>query len=139
MNGARINLVFAGEPKNVSLAGAVTRIFCEFVRLPAPDAARVELALVEAANNAIIHGCHGRADAEIHMQVRIEGGALVIELRDPGIPLPVLPDGEMPDPLAESGRGWPLIRACVDRVGYRSEGGINILTLGKLLPAGSGG
>jgi serine/threonine-protein kinase RsbW len=133
MHAAEIDLALSSELKNVPLAAGVVRAFCEFARLPPAAMAQVELALVEAVNNVIAHGCPGRTDARIGIRLRVRGDALVIELRDPGIPLPALPGAAMPDSPAECGRGWPLIHACVDRVEYRSEDGSNVLTLGKNL------
>lgn len=134
MHAAEISLSIRSEARNVALVGCVVRVFCEFLRLSRPVAAQVELAVVEAVNNAIEHGCRGRTDAEIGMGIRVEDDVLLVELRDPGIPIPAIPGPAMPDPLAESGRGWPLIHACMDRIDYRSEGGINVLTLGRNLP-----
>lgn len=135
MGPAEVSLGIRSEAKNVVLVGCVIRVFCEFVRVPVSIATQIEVALVEAVNNAIAHGCKGRTDAEIRIRARIEDGYLVIELQDPGEPLQTLPGPEMPHPLEESGRGWPLIHAYMDWIEYRSEGGINFLTLSKLLPA----
>lgn len=54
-----------------------------------PDAALVdlELALVEAANNIVLHGYAGRSDGVIHLQVRLEDGMVALELSDDGAPM----------------------------------------------------
>lgn len=131
----RISVAIGNDAKNVSLVGAVVRIFCKFLGLTELETHNLELAVAEAVNNAILHGCRHLAEAEIRVTARCLPGAMVIERRDPGIPIAALPESyAMPDPLAESGRGWPLIYSAVDLVEYRTEDGINILTLTKYLP-----
>ena len=126
-----INLVIGNDPRNVTLAGLVVRAFCETADLSSLEAALLELAVVEAVNNIIEHACRDLPEAEIRLAAAVAHGALTIELRDPGLALPTPPGDQMPDPLAESGRGWPLILASVDQVDYRNEEGMNVLTLQK--------
>jgi serine/threonine-protein kinase RsbW len=134
---AEVHLSIRSEARNVTLAAKLIRVFCEFAALPALAAVEVELALVEAANNAILHGSR-TTDAKITMHARIEADALVIELHDSGEPLANLPGRDMPPPLEESGRGWPLIHALMDRIDYCSDGGVNVLTLTKSLAGAQG-
>jgi serine/threonine-protein kinase RsbW len=91
----------------------------------------LELAIVEAANNIVLHGYAGRA-GEIEMLACLDGG-LGVELRDTGIPIPPerLADAPHAAVDAEHGRGLAIIRACVDRMEYASAGGVNCLTLFK--------
>lgn len=134
MTSAELLLSLRADARQVSLAAATLRTYCDFAGLPGPTLGQIELAVVEALNNVIEHACQDRSDAEIHMAVRVENDSLIVELRDPGRSLAVLPNPEMPDPLDESGRGWPLIFLLMDRVDYYHERGVNILTLGKRLP-----
>jgi serine/threonine-protein kinase RsbW len=90
----------------------------------------VELAFVEAANNVIQHGGLRSGD-ELDILVTADGAGVTVELQDRGIPMPpdALADAAEPEDLAESGRGLWLIRALADEVAYRSEDGVNRLTL----------
>lgn len=94
---------------------------------------RLEIALTEALNNVVLHG-NLPEDAGIDLTVRKAGPALLVEIRDPGRPVParLFDAARNPaeiDPLAESGRGIPLIVAMSDALGYDSREGSNCLTL----------
>ena len=91
----------------------------------------LELALVEAVNNIVIHGYLDEAGA-IELCITRDSGVR-LELRDWGrrIPEAELKGLERASPLDESGRGIAIIRACVDLLDYRSEEGLNRLTLFK--------
>ena len=128
-------LIIPSEPRHTDLAGGLLRVFCAALGFPPGETARIELAAVEAINNAIEHAYGGRAGSEVAIQARIEDACLWIEVRDQGIALRVPPEGVMPDPWDEHSRGWPLLRACMDRVEYRSDEAGNLLILGKRLPA----
>lgn len=132
MTKPSITLVIGNDYHQVTLAGAVIRALCEAVGMTAVDTALLELAVVEAVNNIMEHACADLPGAEIRLFASLgDAREILIELRDPGTPLPNPPSAVMPDPLAESGRGWPLILASVDRVEYRAEGGENVLRLSK--------
>jgi serine/threonine-protein kinase RsbW len=90
--------------------------------------ADLNLAFVEAANNVVVHG---GGDAAMQLSVVVEPGMLRMELIDAGAAIPeaVLSADAPDDPLAESGRGLGLIRACVDELTYSSEFGRNRLVL----------
>ncbi len=100
------------------------------------DAFELELAMVEAANNIVLHGYAGRDDAVIGMEVRRAPAAVEVALTDTGTPIPAgvldLP-GEVTDD-SEHGRGIAIIRAFVDGVDYRSLDGVNRLLLSKAQP-----
>lgn len=94
--------------------------------------AAVELALVEALTNAILHGTLESA-ARIEIAITLGADAMVIEIIDssPPMPLFLLQDaGEHkmafdPDDLysiPESGRGLSLIVMSMDEVTYRHVG-----------------
>lgn len=131
-----VSVAIGNDPKNLLLATGVIRVLCEFVGLSGRETALVEIAVAEAVSNAMLHACADQPDAEIWLVARCEPGVMEIERRETGIPIPALPENpKMPDPLAETGRGWPLIYSGVDKVAFRIEDGVNILTLTKRLPA----
>lgn len=97
----------------------------------------LELALVEAANNIVIHGYAGRDDGLIHMMVTHDEAAVMLDLWDEGAPMQ---EGRLsacrPFSLnAESGRGIGIIQSCIDDIAYSREGNRNHLRLTKLLTA----
>lgn len=129
-----IRLEINSEALNVDLVGVAIRALCFTVGIPAVDAARVELGVVEAVNNVIRHGYAHRADGQIAIAWNREPGNIRIEIRDQGEPLPHWrPRPSFPDPFEESGRGWPLIAACFDQVDYCAQNTGNTLTLTKVI------
>jgi len=91
----------------------------------------LELAVVEAINNIVIHG-YGAETGEIEMHLTVDGG-LKVELWDRGRPIPAdkLTGEGQASLMSENGRGLAIIRACVDRLDYRSDAGGNRLMLFK--------
>ena len=94
-----------------------------------------ELALVEAANNVIEHGCAGLPEGEVTLLVGISLDAVRMELVDRGAPVP---DGqfmrcEIVSPDAARGRGTSIIQSCIDSIEYSSENGLNRLVMTKRL------
>ena len=80
--------------------------------LPEEACYEVKLALSEAVTNAIRHGSRS-PDAEIHIRVSGEPGALIFEVIDTGRFVPrVTRRGDMP----ESGRGLEFMRLMMDEV-----------------------
>lgn len=99
--------------------------------------ADLELAIVEAANNIVLHGTQGMKDQSIGLTIRRVADGVEVTLEDNGrsIPAGVLEAAIPLDLGAESGRGMGLIAACTDRVDYfaRPEG--NRLVLFKAVPS----
>lgn len=104
----------------------------------------LELALTEAFSNIVRHGVCCRADQFIDIDYRYEAGRLTMTLRDRGraIPAELLRDSDGPFPFPdpedmaswpEGGMGLMMIRASVDEMTYRVDGGMNTLTLIKHL------
>ena len=92
----------------------------------------LELALVEAANNIVIHGYRG-AKGEIACSIESSRDSLAVTLRDWGSPMPdeKFDGSALPDAGQDHGRGLAIIRACIDNVRYESSRGENRLTLVK--------
>jgi serine/threonine-protein kinase RsbW len=93
----------------------------------------LDLAVVEAANNVLLHGYGGDESQSLEVSIRVGKEGLAVTLTDSGRPIPAQSlNSSSPAPLdAECGRGFGIIHACVDRLSYGSEGGWNRLTLVK--------
>ena len=106
--------------------------------LDSEDAQSVLLALVEAATNVIRHAHQedGRP-FEVRMTWRANLRRLELTLLDTGPPFsPPSPTQQEPDLLAESGRGWWLMRTLMDEIDYRPgepSGSRNSIHLRKTL------
>jgi len=76
---------------------------------------QVRLATSEAVTNAIVHGSQARSDS-ISLEAREEHGALVFEVRDPGVDGTVPPIASPDGQLSEGGRGLELVEMVMDEV-----------------------
>ena len=95
----------------------------------AEDRMALELALVELASNVIEHAGRGRQLAcRVDLSCSSDGYAAVVS--DDGAPAGVDPAAaELPDDLAESGRGLALVKMVVDDLRYDRVGERNRWTL----------
>lgn len=131
----------AAEDASIRIDGDLeqVRVLAHFVRQKAANAgldaiaqADLELAVVEAANNVILHG-YGSARGSIGCTVDAVGSRVRVVLVDSGSPIPAekLNRRQSAGALSESGRGLSIIRACVDSLDYASANGENRLTFSK--------
>jgi serine/threonine-protein kinase RsbW len=89
------------------------------------DRTLFEIAVTEVAGNIVEHAAAG-ATLEIAVSVHVTEPRLEATFEDVGPAVAVDPgSAEMPDDLAESGRGLALARRAVDEVSYRREGPTN--------------
>lgn len=92
----------------------------------------IQLAVQEAASNAVRHARSPHADLPVQVQTISEGTSIRIELRYPGVPFD---PGKVPPPAVDGSRdggfGVALIHRCMDKVTYLSEAGQNLLVLEK--------
>lgn len=132
-----VTLATDSSHDHVFLVGAAVRGIAREVGLDELGAAHVELAVVEAVNNAIEHAYRGRPGHRVEVAVSAAGPRLTIEIADRGIAM----EWEAArasaaarlarDPLADGGRGLLIIREVMDEVGYRRDGERNVLSLTK--------
>jgi serine/threonine-protein kinase RsbW len=107
------------------------RSWCELSEAHRTSSWKIELAVMEALTNVVVHAYRERPGQPIVVSWVDRPDRLIIEIRDRGDSMSTPPDRGFPDPTEEGGRGWPIIRACLDRVKYESRDGVNVLTLEK--------
>jgi serine/threonine-protein kinase RsbW len=137
-----VKLVLPSEIKLVDLVHSAAEKMAELAGFDADEGLNVGLAVREAVINAIVHGNREDRDLEVDVTLTANGGSLTARIRDQGEGFD--PDAA-PDPtddpnlLRTSGRGLLLMRAFVDRVGYRRrrDRGMEI-TLTKKVPSAEG-
>ena len=95
-------------------------------------AAGVVLAIIEALGNIARHASHPFEPLKFDLMIEIGRGMIVVDVVDYGPGFELRPV-EMPDPLAESGRGIPLMRRFCDSLEYRRGNERNHLILRKRL------
>ncbi len=90
----------------------------------------LEIGVVEAVNNAVIHGCGDASAAEVVVRAAWRGNGIEIEVRDPGCFEPARDWGELPaDPLAEHGRGGFLMKQAFASVEHVNDANGHALRL----------
>ncbi|MES2301657.1 MAG: ATP-binding protein [Pseudomonadota bacterium] len=121
---------------NVRLLADAVRGWVEANGLGEAFAADFELAVVEAANNVVLHGTQGLQGQTMSVSICHVPGGVEVTLEDRGraIPPDVLEAAIPPDLGVESGRGMGLIAACTDRVDYSATAEGNRLVLFKAVP-----
>jgi serine/threonine-protein kinase RsbW len=99
----------------------------------------LEVAVVEAAVNIVVHGYGGAEGGTLEVGLSRDAGAVQVELVDAGAPIPpgAIENAEFPDlsddisAIPTSGRGLALIKASVDAWRYLPSAGCNRLILIK--------
>lgn len=106
-----------------ALAGLWTR----HPHVPEDVRMRLGIAVSEIAANIIEHATAavGRL-VRLQMWAHVRENDLLIKFTDDGIPMSAdLPAGDMPDELAERGRGLALARAVLNRLTYHRVDDVN--------------
>ena len=108
----------------------------------AEEASLLQIAVVEALNNAVIHVGEGDRDQPIVLTASLPGDGVLLQVFDhtSGFDLPA--HAELPGDESVGGRGIFLMQSAVDEVDYLRGRRRNCLTLFKrldLVPAGSPG
>lgn len=89
------------------------------------DRTRFEIAVTEVTGNIVEHAAGGER-LEFTLHVVVHPDRLEARFTDAGRPVDADPAvTELPDELAESGRGLVLARRAVDELDYRREDGLN--------------
>lgn len=137
-----------GETRRLAVASSTAGIrelaaFCADALeglFDAKNAAMVEIAVVEAANNAARHGYELEGGHPIELEIRHDGTDLELVLRDEGAEFN-LADVNEPDfewdnvkDVPEGGWGVFLIKSIMDEIKYARRDGVNFLEMRKRLP-----
>lgn len=137
---SRIRLSIDSALENVKLVGmAVNRLCAQALDQRAGD--EVELAVVEAVNNCIMHAYLQESGHEVTVELTLGSECVLIEISDHGRSMDWQANNELGkclsfdaahiDSIPEGGMGLFLIDSLMDEVGYSSGGGINTLTLSR--------
>lgn len=141
MNPRRVVMHCDSRLDHVELLARAVRALCASTKLDPRDCARVELALVEAANNSVRHAYRTEPGHLLEVVFTEYDDRFVVEVSDEGKPMATL---ETPlldfDPtdienLPTGGMGLFLIHSVMDEVEYRSAAGRNTLAMTKRLAA----
>ncbi|HEX9942626.1 MAG TPA: ATP-binding protein [Thermoanaerobaculia bacterium] len=131
----RFHLAIGSRFENIELVQVVLRDCLE--RLGMDEDARhwVDVAVREALANAIKHGNAQNPSKQVHVDLEVEGGDLVIRVEDEGVGFD---PSQLDDPLAPenllrpNGRGIFYMKSFMDRIEYGpGPGGGTMVTLRK--------
>ena len=124
---------FSADLAAVPEVAEKVRAYCLDRGLAASAWMPVELALVEGLNNAVEHGCCGVSDCRIRVRWHWTDEMLEIEILDPGKFRSSPGPAQLPEPLAEGGRGMFVMSALMDAVSHELREGQHPLVLRKRL------
>ena len=134
-----LELSLANDLRNIAAAAENIDVFCARHGLAEEIAFEVNLAVDELVTNMI--GYDDNGEHRIELVLRLEGGALTIEITDDGRAFDPL-QAPAPDPGASlqdravGGLGIYLVHKTMDTLAYRRQDGRNVVTLTKhVVPA----
>ncbi|SEN83055.1 serine/threonine-protein kinase RsbW [Gemmobacter aquatilis] len=131
-DGPDIRLDLRSDPFAVRDALGLLRTEPGFRALGPEAGGQVEIVLAEVLNNVVEHAYAGDG-GWISVHLCRDAGAVGIEVRDHGRPMPglCLPDGTLPElggEIPEGGFGWFLIRSLTRDLKYSRDGTSNRLS-----------
>ncbi len=128
MNGERYTLSGLAVPEGLdSLHDLLARASRDHQSLPPEDVMMLEMAVMEIAGNVIEHG---KPSGAVVWNFTLDvGPPLHATLADSGEEYVETWTGQMPDELAESGRGLALADAVLDQLLYERQGATNVWTM----------
>ena len=138
MRTGAITLSIESEFRNVFLIGlAINKIACA-IPLSEQAAFEMELAVVEAVNNAVEHAHKQCREKRVIVQVSLEPNRISFTVIDQGPPIHLqtlmsAAAGMENAPAIERGRGLAMIRALMDEVTCERKRKANYITLIKYL------
>jgi serine/threonine-protein kinase RsbW len=131
-----ITLSIESETQNVYLIGLAVNRIASSIPVSSQSSFEMELAVVEAVNNAIEHAHNFQRNKQVTVRLRIHSDHLQFTIIDRGAPFDFaaaltmssrLESGEEP----ERGRGLKIIQGLMDEVRYARKGETNQITLIK--------
>ena len=136
-----LKLCIDSKLESVAFMGAMVRAVASDMGFDDRSCFHVELAVIEAVNNAIDHAYRFRPEQQIIVLLNVREREIEFEVQDWGIPMPsgtlenALPSTMNGTNLSEGGRGLAIIQQIMDRVAYERRDGQNILRMTKRRPA----
>lgn len=92
---------------------------------------RINLAIIEAANNAVIHGNHNDKTKQVTIGAEIEKDKITISVSDEGegFDYTDIPDPTIPDNITKvTGRGLYLMKILSDNLEFQKNGSLVSMT-----------
>ena len=136
-----IKFIIESNLEDVALIGMSINRLCSLNSVLEQESFKIELCVVEAINNSIIHAYENQKGHKIEVNFTLSSNELIIDVYDTG----KIMDQEQlksrnlsaieinPDNLemALSGRGLAIMKEFMDQVSYKTTDGMNCLSLKK--------
>ena len=138
MRTGKITLSIESQFDSVFLIGLAINRIAFSIPVSEQAAFEMELAVVEAVNNAIEHAHHHQRNRQITVRLQLRPDLIQFQIIDRGAPIDfdaamaASPNLESTGEL-ERGRGLSIIRALMDEVRYERRHETNHITLVKYL------
>jgi anti-sigma regulatory factor (Ser/Thr protein kinase) len=132
-----VSLNFISDLRHTEFCVLVLSYIKNFLMIDEDDFFKIEIALREVINNAIVHGNHADLSKRVFVDFSWQKAGFSIRVRDEN-PLPVdfnalVEQSEKNDLLAFRGRGIMIMRTYMDRVEFcKRDGGSEILLQKRL-------
>jgi len=104
---------------SISPLGEAIHSLCLYATDSTECASQMQLAVIEAINNIVLHAYHNLVGNPITVKWNNENRQLRIEITDFGDSMVEPPIPKLAPWDAENGRGWWIIDACVDEYHYK--------------------
>jgi sigma-B regulation protein RsbU (phosphoserine phosphatase) len=113
-------LVLPNEPQRMREIRAFVSDFLADLRTPIDVSSDIQLAVGEAAGNAVRYGRKPEGRSEIRVLCTLDGVDVIVTVADegPGFDLAAIDARGLPDRFASGGRGLFLMRQLMDRVDF---------------------
>ena len=131
-----LELSLVNDLRNIAVAAENIDAFCAMHGLAEETAFEFNLAVDELVTSTISYGYNDDGEHRIELVLRLEGGALTIEITDDGrafdpLQVPTPDMGASLQDRAVGGLGIYLVRKTMDGVTYRRQDGCNVVMLTK--------
>lgn len=135
----KITIVIQSNLEDVAIVGVAAKELCAGLRIEESVCGDIELSVVEAVNNAVLHAYGNEPGHPVEISFTVRGGRLTIDVCDQGRrmtqdPIPLVAYGcSNRRALPESGMGLMIIEQIMDEVAYRAEKGRNVFSMTRRL------
>jgi len=135
----KIHLKIDSDLEHVALVGTAIKGMCLYCSLTEEMCSQIEIAVVEAVNNAILHAYDNRLGNNVDIYFCLEDKKIMMKVCDNGNSIQRMPEFAIEEPIEqidkipESGRGLRIIHQIMDEVDYQSKEGKNCFVLTKYL------
>ena len=135
-----LDMLLSNDLQEISRVIDSIEMFCADEGIMPQQGLRFSLALDELITNIVSYGLSDRSDGEISLSVQHKDGALHAEIADNGPQFDPFSAqiASQSGPIEErnvGGLGIALVKAVMDRLEYRRDGGFNRLNISMKLAA----